>query len=123
MAGRQRPESQAHLVGPGRAIRSLPLIGGEPRAIGKPRAIGGTGIVGKLGAAHPGTAGRTPSRHRRRAHPGTAGRTSCRHRRRANRGQPTSVLTALVSWESAFFASAKYMLVFGSTYSSLSMPA
>src|ERR1035437_1612028 len=101
MAGRQRPESQAQLVGPGRAIRSLPLIGGEPSA------IGGTGIVGKLGAAHP----------------GTAGRTSCRHRRRANRGQPTSVLTALVSWESAFFASAKYMLVFGSTYSSLSMPA
>ena len=39
------------------------------------------------------------------------------------RGQPTRVLTAAVSSVSADFASAKNMLVFGSTYSSLSMPA
>ena len=36
---------------------------------------------------------------------------------------PTSVFTAAVISASAFFASAKYMLVFGLTYSSLSMPA
>src|SRR5262249_27509277 len=39
------------------------------------------------------------------------------------RGQPTRVLTAAVSSLRAFLASAKYMLVLGSTYSSLSMPA
>src|SRR5215470_14392577 len=39
------------------------------------------------------------------------------------RGQPTRVLTAAVSSPRAFLASAKYMLVLGSTYSSLSMPA
>ena len=38
-------------------------------------------------------------------------------------GEPTSVLTALVISARAFFASAKYMLVLGLTYSSLSMPA
>ena len=38
-------------------------------------------------------------------------------------GQPTSVLTAAVSSVSAPLASEKNMLVFGSTYSSLSMPA
>jgi hypothetical protein len=38
-------------------------------------------------------------------------------------GYATSVLTAAVISPSAFFASAKYMLVFGLTYSSLSMPA
>ena len=36
---------------------------------------------------------------------------------------PTSVFTAAVISASAFFASAKYMLVFGLMYSSLSMPA
>jgi hypothetical protein len=36
---------------------------------------------------------------------------------------PTSVFTAAVISASAFFASAKYMLVLGLTYSSLSMPA
>src|SRR5712691_9032098 len=38
-------------------------------------------------------------------------------------GQATRVLTAAVSSAIAFFASAKYMLVLGSVYSSLSMPA
>ena len=37
--------------------------------------------------------------------------------------QPTSVLTAAVISATAFFASAKYMLVLGLAYSSLSMPA
>lgn len=37
--------------------------------------------------------------------------------------QPTSTLTAAVISASAFLASAKYMPVFGSVYSSLSIPA
>lgn len=37
--------------------------------------------------------------------------------------QPTRVLTAAVSSDIAFFASAKYMLVLGSKYSSFSIPA
>jgi AhpD family alkylhydroperoxidase len=43
--------------------------------------------------------------------------------RRARRGQPTRVLTAPIRLVSADLASANSMLVFGFTYSSLSIPA
>jgi hypothetical protein len=54
-----------------------------------------------------------------------AGGTARRHESVLNTYSPqaTSVLTAAVISATAFFASAKYMLVFGLVYSSLSMPA
>jgi hypothetical protein len=54
-----------------------------------------------------------------------AGETGSRHESVLNTysPHPTSVLTAAVISATAFFASAKYMLVLGLAYSSLSMPA